>query len=446
MSRGWWIIALALLVLVIGAQGSLYAQSGIQIARPLDGATVRETVRVIVPASSVPSGGYVTIMIDGKRRGALAKDVEAEAFVYEWDTKGLDPDTKLPLPQRQPREGAHTIGAQAYDASGKVFGALKQIDVTVRNKASELMPASGLLLRYERKIGKQSKYRFTHITNIKDIAGARELADTIGQAIEFIELTIAQSTEDVRPDGTALIRQKATGSARFGSGTQLTVGAISSTDVKAAYRIEDVCGRTVGAIESMAKGDKVVVELPNMPVQRVRIGDSWTEVDNVFQDWSSGSNMAMSCTSTLEGMEWEGGYPCAKIKTTFNGTKKLPNSTIIKDAVPIKGERITYFAFQLGKVISVETNVSITTQMQKSDVSKLGDALMSTYKTKFPTMAGQQPSQGSGPGFDTQGGFPGTESSGMFDSGQGSFASSGGGGSNSANVTFEFVQKVELVH
>lgn len=443
MSRGWWIIALVMLmIVVIGTQGSLHAQTGVQIARPLDGATVRETVRVIVPASSVPSGGYVAVMIDGKRRGALAKDVEADAFIYEWDTKGLDPDNKLPLAQRQPREGAHTIGVQAYDSAGKLYGEIKQVEVTVKNRATELMPASGLLLRFDRKIGAQSKYRFTHTTNIRDIGGARELADTLGQAIEFIEYVVAQSTEDIRPDGTALIRQKGTGPMKLGVGGAQIAGNIGPTDCKAAYRIEDGCGRTVGSIESLASGEKLVIEIPNLPVQRVRIGDSWSDLDNVFQDWTSGSNMAMTCNSTLEGLEWQGGYPCAKIKTTFTGTKKLPNSPILKDAVPIKGERITYFAFQVGKVISCHTTLTITSQMDRSSISGLQNTLMSTYKSKIPSMVAA-PRQDSGGGFDMQSpGFP-NESGGMFDTGSRDAYSSS---SSSANTTFEIVQKVELVH
>ncbi len=443
MSRGWWIIALALLVvMIIGTHDSLYAQAKVQISRPLDGATVRETVRIIVPASSVPSGGYVAISIDGRRRSALAKDVEADAFVYEWDTKALDPDTKLPLAQRQPREGSHKISVQAFDSAGKRFGDPAEITVNVKNKASELMPASGLLLRFNRKIGAASKYKFSTVTNITDIAGARELADTIGQAIEATEYVIVQSTEDVRPDSTALVRQKLDGSIKIGSGGRMI--PIPNLTVKAAYRIEDSCGRTVGSIESRAPGSKVVVEIPNLPIQRVRVGDSWTDVDNVFQDWASGSNMSMTCSNFLEGMEWEGGYPCAKIRTVFNGTKRIPNSPILTEPVSIRGERFTYFAFQVGKVISAETTLTITADMQKSAITSLSERLMSSYTAKFPSLSGSadgRAGSGSG-GFGPNLPNEAPPSGGMFRSTE----PAGGSGSDSAKVTFEIKQKVELVH
>ncbi len=443
MSKGWSVLTLTLLMtLIIGVSGSLYAQSQIEISRPLNGATVRETVRVVVPASSVPSGGYVSIMIDGHRRSALALDVKSDAFVFVWDTKALDPDTKLPLAQRQAREGSHALAVQAFDASGKIFGDPKQISVTVKNKASELMPASGLLLRFDHKVGPVSKYKFYTETNLSDISGAKELADTVGQAIEAVEMVVAQSTEDIRPDGTALVRQKLDGDIKLGSGGRMA--PIPNVKAKAAYRIEDGCGRTVGNIESRAAGDKVVVEMPNLPVQRVRIGDSWTDLDNIFQDWTSGSNLAMNVTSTLEGVEWQGGYPCAKIRSTYSGTKKLPNSPVLTDPVPIRGERITYFAFQVGKVISSETTAMITAQVPNATVESLSEKLMSSYTTKFPSLS----SSGSG-GPPSDSGFNMPDEAppgGMFNSGQSSSFGNSGSTSDTAKVTFEIKQKVELVH
>ena len=448
MSGTRWIMGLALLVIIIiGAQGLLCAQAQVQIARPLDGATVRETVKIIVPASSVPSGGYVSIEISGRRRSAMAKDPDSDTFIYQWDTKGLDPDARLPLDARQPQEGAHTIAVQAYDAAGRKLGDPKEISVTVKNKAPELMPASGLLLRYTHKIGSSSKYRFRTETNLANISGATELAATIGQAIEAADLVIAQSTEDLRPDGSALVRQKLDGAIKIGSGGRMV--PIPNVKAKAAYRIEDGCGRTIGSIESIAEGTKVVVEMPNLPVQRVRIGDSWVDVDNVFQDWSSGSNMAMSCNSTLEGVEWEGGYPCAKIKTVFSGTKQLPNSPVLTEPVPIKGERITYFAFQVGKVINCDTSVTITADVDPNTVTSMSDKLMSMYTSKFPSLSGAAAGPGGGPGGAGFEGGPPNES--LPPGGEGMFrpnAPSGGSpsGGNRVKVTFEVKQTVELVH
>lgn len=453
MSRASWMVALALLmVLTFGALGALHAQTQVKIARPLDGATVRETVRIIVPASSVPAGGYVSLSIDGRRRSALAKETESDTFVYEWDTKALDPDANLPMSERQPREGSRKIAVQAYDAAAKKFGDPAEISVIVKNKAPELMPASGLLLRYARKIGATSRVRFFTETNLRDISGARELAATIGQSIEAIDFIVAQSVEDIRPDGTALIRQKLDSAVKIGSAGRMMPVSKENFKAKAAYRIEDGCGRTQGFIESRAQGEKLVVELPNLPVQRVRIGDQWADVDNVFQEWTSGSNMSMNCSSTLEGVEWEGGYPCAKIKTVFSGTKKLPNSTILTDAVPIKGERVTYFAFQVGKVISSETTVTLTADLERSAIDSLSDKIMSVYTTKFPSLTAQ-PDAGQGSETpDFGGGMPNEAPPGSRD---GMFGSSGsssfgggnvGGGGDRAKVTFELKQLVELVH
>lgn len=449
MSKDWRILIPALVAMAATCGFSLaYAQTEVEVVRPLDGATVRETVKVIVPALSVPSGGYVSISIDGRRRSAIAKDLQADAFIYEWDTKSLDPDASLPLAQRQPREGEHAVTVQAFDSAGRSYGEAKTITVNVRNKASELMPPSGLMLAYSLKTGAISKYRFTSVTNIKDVAGARELAATIGQEIEGWELTILHSIEDLRPDGTALIRQKMDGMLRLlqGGRSVPVLGHIA----KAAYKIEDKAGRTLGMIQSRAAGIAFTVDLPNLPVSRVRIGDSWTSVDNVFQDVTTGSNMSMPCSSTLEGLEWQGGHPCAKIRTTFSGTRRLPESPILTEPVPMKGEKITYFAFQVGKVISSETTVLITAPMDRSTVASLSEKLMSAYTAKFPSL--NAPTGG-----DMSSGFqgmpnempPGGESppGGLYSPGaSGTSTVSAGSSSDRVNVTLEVKQKVELVH
>lgn len=448
MSRGWRVLIPALVAMaVLGGSSLAYAQTEVEIVRPMDGATVREVVRVVVPASSVPSGGYVSISIDGRRRSAIAKNVEADAFIYEWDTKSLDPDASLPLAQRQPREGEHAVTVQAFDSAGRTYGVPKTITVNVRNKASELMPPSGLMLSYTLKTGGKSKYRFTSVTNIKDVAGAQELAATIGQEIEGGELTVLQSIEDLRPDGTALVRQKMDGVLRLLQGGRSI--PVTGVTAKATYKIEDRAGRTLGVIQSRASGTAFSVDLPNLPVSRVRIGDSWTDVDNVFQDVATGSNISMPCSSTLEGLEWQGGHPCAKIRTTFSGTRKLPESPILTEPVPMKGEKITYFAFQVGKVISSETTVLITAPMDRSTVASISEKLMSAYTAKFPSL--NAPTGGDmSPGFQGMPNEtpPGGESppGGLYSPGASSGMTAAGPSSDRVNVTLEVKQKVELVH
>ena len=73
------------------------AQSELRIARPVDGATVRETVNVLVPAASVPDGGFISCLVDGNFKCADAiKSEDGRYFVYRWSTKAIEYSPETP--------------------------------------------------------------------------------------------------------------------------------------------------------------------------------------------------------------------------------------------------------------------------------------------------------------------------------------------------------------
>lgn len=88
--------------------GLSLAQSSFTIRRPLDGATVRETVDVRIPKRSIPAGaGFVGIWVNGRFLEAVAPfegaNTSGEDFVYKLNTK----DRRLP-------DGQMTIEAVLY--------------------------------------------------------------------------------------------------------------------------------------------------------------------------------------------------------------------------------------------------------------------------------------------------------------------------------------------
>ncbi|MHB1190664.1 MAG: hypothetical protein ACYC08_07485, partial [Armatimonadota bacterium] len=135
MSKGTFRALVAMSLLLVFAAA---AHSDMQIERPMDGSTVRETVSVLVPVWSVPSGGFVAYTIDGEFICAQStKTKNGENFVYYWNTKGGY------------RDGQHRILVEACDSNGDKTGERREINVFLKNTISASdIPYEGLKLRY----------------------------------------------------------------------------------------------------------------------------------------------------------------------------------------------------------------------------------------------------------------------------------------------------------
>ena len=416
-----WTLILSLVVLPVLAS----AQTELRIARPVDGATVRETVNILVPASCIPAGGFITSLIDGQFKCADAiKSEDGRYFVYRWNTKTIErsPETGVELPRV--KDGKHVIAVQVYDRDGKKVGNEQQVSVFVKNSAAADMPAEGLKLRYTQDVGAADTYRFKYTIDLKSIEGATNITGALGEAVEGTEAKVKRSVEDVMPDDTVLVRQKLAGalvSFRAGQPTALPVLP------KAYYAVEDTVGRMTYVMKSSSPGVTVSIDMPNLPSQRVRIGDSWGLTERVFQDMTTGESVAMTATSVLEGLEWEGGHPCAKIKTRFSGTVKLPFSSLITQAIPIYGETTTYFAYRVGKVISSVTRAGSEPALPQSMVSSLTQALVSKAGSQMSAMMPMNAGMGAG---QANPGYPGAP---------------GGSEEQTVKVKLEVLQTIELV-
>lgn len=364
-----------LVVLMILVPALVFAQSELKISRPLDGATVRETVNILVPVSSVPADGFITVTIDDAFRGAQAtKSEDGQYFVCRWNTKAEHTDPNVPPEARKPRDGKHTILVEAYDSTGKKVGEGKKITVYVKNNASADMPAEGLKLRYNHKMGTVNRYKFDYTLNLKSIQGGTTLAAQAGKAIEGARGIIKRTIEDIMSDNTALVRQKLEGVLEgYQSGRTYPM---TDLQTRSLYHVEDSTGHITYTMKSASPGAPVGIDLPNLPAQRIRIGDSWTQADKVFRNVITGDAVTMMVTSTLEGLEWHGGHPCAKITSTFSGIMKIPFSRIFTEPVMVTdGKTTTYFAYKIGKVISTNTTAIVKAKVDPSVVNNLTSSL-----------------------------------------------------------------------
>ncbi len=384
MLRVKFLVAVTLSIFLQLAISSVtFAQSNIQVDRPLDGATVREVVNILVPVDSVPNDGFVSYSIDGRFRLASSEKTNDEShYIYRWDTKQLDPDTNAPMEVRQPRDGRRTITVQAYDKNGRSVGESREIAVFVKNNASADMPAQGLRLAYRYTPNTSNDYKFTTMIRVNSIAGDTTIANEDRGIISGKEGVIKRTIEDLVRNNAAMIRQRLIGNIYDLQGGQSMPDY--SFNSKSSYRIENSQGMLEEIITTSSPGTSISIDMPKLPAERVRIGDSWTLKQKIFRDPTSDQNAAFTTINMLEGLEWEGGFPCAKIKTTFTGTVKIPDYNIEDDTVSISGETITFFAYKRGKLV-----LSTTTAIAEATIPS---GLASTLTSNAPRSSGSTPS------------------------------------------------------
>lgn len=160
------IFAFATFVALVGVAA---AQSSFTIRRPVEGATVRETVEVRIPRRAIPSGaGFVGIWINGRFVEAVAPfdgaNTSGSDFVYRINTK-----------ERRIPDGQMTVEAVLYANRGNFTQPINRTSVVVRldNSASIRIPAGGLRMRYSFVPNQEFVYRLRIQSSIQNLTDAQ---------------------------------------------------------------------------------------------------------------------------------------------------------------------------------------------------------------------------------------------------------------------------------
>src|SRR5947209_15122979 len=71
---------------LIAAAGMPARAAGLALIQPRDGATVREKVKVMVPASAIPANGFASLYVDGLFHVAQAPAANSrKPLTFLWD-------------------------------------------------------------------------------------------------------------------------------------------------------------------------------------------------------------------------------------------------------------------------------------------------------------------------------------------------------------------------
>lgn len=359
-------VPLAVCALTLFVLDSAFAQTPFTIRRPPDGATVREKVNIDIPRDSIKPGGFVAFYIDDKFHSAQSpRENSGNNFTFVWDTKGSDI-----------ADGEHTIRAVLFDPAGDSTVAVEEketseIKLTVANKIKN--GPTTLTLRYKYRGGSLMEYGRNAKSLI--VGGVSSNAMTTSdQTLNEMKSRLLLSVEDVRPrEDVALVRNKLTALSILEQGqeTSFPVDQLSGSmyqELKPASqgRVGYETGTGVGTAEFLARGLSVnnTLELPVLPDEPITVGKTWQSRGQRLDipGLPPALQPKVTLTSKFEGLEWESGYPTAKIRQTYEGAagKDMQFSGIDVTQPTINYQRDIYVAYKSGTLVKIKRTLTIS--------------------------------------------------------------------------------------
>ncbi|RYG35701.1 hypothetical protein EON81_11920 [bacterium] len=380
------------------AAAAAVAQAPFTLVRPLDGATVKEKVRILIPKGSVPSNGYVGFFLNGTLLEATKPPLKGKFYEYILDTKGRGIDDTEP---GKPAKLEAVLYADSDDQPRIVDRSSVDINIFNRTRIPVKVPNSGISLRYGWKSGSENVYTIEQKTVVSSITEDQNRLG--GRAAEFPEdgdkLRYLYAVDNVYGNGDALLRMqplplKNKDYAIVTLGGNDTSERRYGSEMAPIYmRVNNVGSQLWGSVPpyipsetSVAPGSQFDLvgsfPLPSLPTKSVRPGDAW---QTRFQLGALDPSRFYEQTSVVRtfpargefvGLEWEMGHPCAKIRNSIAIGQNSIEAAKLKKAgsqftsdVKVSMEETVWFALDNRKVLKI---VRETTQEVKADAGQIG--------------------------------------------------------------------------
>jgi hypothetical protein len=401
-----------------GAVTMSFAQSSFTIVRPLDGSTIREMTKVLVPVSSVPRQGYIGVFIDGKFVEATVpkKSKDGKMFEYMLDTKSLT-------------EGSHKLELKLYvdyNSQPRVTDTTS-VDVIVGNVKGIEVPEDGIKMRYAFNVGLERIYKL-QTKEVTSMISETDQKNTASRPFEFSEegesITLLYSVDNRYNNGEGLVRMQVVPDRGVKNREFAFLTTTGSSEPQRFYpenmapiymRITPTGREIFGAVpdyfgfESTGTGAGSRVglyasfPLPVLPTKSIKIGDSWQTliqqgalnmekihtVNSVTRKISDGRGEFLR-------VEWEMGRRCAVIKNSISMGKTAPtrsaaNAAEGMDVSKISMEETIWFDIDNGVIVKFFRDQTVEGKADFGAVAGGGGAA-------GPSASGPSPAGPSGPG------------------------------------------------
>jgi len=339
---------LAFLVLGAALAGSVWAQT-FAIRQPVEGARIRETYNIRIPARTIEGNEYIGIYVNGKFIEAVRPEVEGQDFVYPLDPRSLRDKKGL-----QP--GHATLEAVLYQDPGEnrpsQVISRTAVNVSIDNSASIVVPESGFDLKYKFSSGKELRYEMTSETSLARVSQAQALLGSRGfeVPVEREKFRFLMAIDNVYNDGDGMIRLRALPDKdrdyafiRLASEGNAVRKVYQSEMASVYMRMSNKGREEFGAIapyipiEGTSGNARILdfflrLPFPILPSKSIKP----TAPDNVWQGAFSLGRSINTVTDrvtdvipgrgTFEAVEYQNGRPCARIRTSVaSGAADLRN-------------------------------------------------------------------------------------------------------------------------
>jgi hypothetical protein len=348
------------------------------IRRPADGSTVRETVKVLIPAGSISDGQYIGVIINGKFIEAAMPVLEGDNYVYSLDTKSRRiPDGEMDL-----EIVLYNNFSDRVEVSNR-----SSVRVKLDNYTSIKMPEDGLMLRYKFTKGKELTYSTSRTQSAGMVSqAAAQIGSRAGEVpVEQESVRMLYAFDNVYPNGEALIRIQALPD-KGKNYTYLTPSGETQAKKYFDFQMHPVymrinqMGRELegavpayfpieGSSGSTARLDLYApFPLPTLPEKALYPGDSW-ESAHLFSTLNlerisetQRVTTALSSRGTFLGVEWEKGIPCAKFNIAVDaGPRDMTNVVNLNsqagEATKVSLDGMVWFSLDQGVIVKSELNL-----------------------------------------------------------------------------------------
>jgi hypothetical protein len=423
-------VALALSALSLCALNSASAQAPFTILKPPDGATVREQVKIEIPRKSIKAGGFVAFYIDDKFYTAQSpQEDETKPYTFVWDTK----DNNI-------ADGEHTIRAVLYEPAGDSVAVdekqTSEVKISVANKIKN--GPKSLTLRYRYRDGSVMEYARNAKAMVVGGLSSNGVI-TSDQTLNEMKSKLLVGIEDYRSaDDIALVRNKLTALSILEQGQEVSypqdqLSGSMYQELTSQGKVQYEIGTGAGLLEFMARGLPVnnTLELPLLPAMQVSVGQTWKQPGQRLDipGLPPAIQPRVTLTSKFEGLEWESGYPTAKIHQTFEGEVGKEMNFVGVDVTQPKVtyERDIYIAYKSGTLVKIKRSLTVSGRTTSDagappDLGASGGGGGSPFGGAMGGPSGGRPSAA---GTSGAGGFPGM--TGPPPGAGGGFRSGGGG-------------------
>jgi hypothetical protein len=387
------------------------------IRRPAEGSVVRETVAIQIPKGSIPSGGYIGVIVNGKFLEAAMPPVDGDNYVYSLDTKGRRiPDGDMDI---------EIVLYQDYADRAEIVNR-SSVRVKLDNYTSIKSPEDGFTLRYKFQKNKELVYWTTKTQSAGTVTqAAAQIGSRIGElplGTESHRMLYAFDNVYAGENGPeALLRMQALPDPGKNY-TYLT--PTGESEAKKFYdyemhpiylRIDDTGREVWGSVppyfpmegtagESSKLDLYSIFPLPVLPSKSLFPGDTW-QAQHLFGTLDL-ENLALTekltvglvARGTFIGVEWEKGIPCAKFSVQVDaGPREIVNAVNLNnqpgEAVRVSLDGMIWFALDRGVIVKSELTmlqeslVTVGTQ-QGQNVGAGGNNTMAPGKSGgLPTLS-----------------------------------------------------------